>query len=156
VQEEKPWWLQPRQKLHHLLLTVGVGSGKDKSTFNILIEPEKETHVMVQATVGHTITNTIKQLDGKGNPMLTPVKYESPPAWTQTTPATDTMAVSADGTSNVLTSANDAGGTDSVTVVAVAVPQPGGSPVSFTATVSVEYDPAPQVLTSIVIESVVS
>lgn len=102
----------------------------------------------VVATLGHTITCTIAYLDANGNPMLTPPAPDAPPAWTQTTPATETMAVSADGLTDVLTSV--AAGTDVVGVTAVV----GGA--TFTASLNVEVDPLPQVLTSIAINAAVS
>ena len=103
---------------------------------------------MTTATLGHTINCTIVYLDANGNPMLVTPTPDAPPAWTQTTPATETMVVSADGLTNTLTSM--AVGTDSVGVSAVV----GGA--TFSASLAVEIDAAPQVLTSIGVQAVVS
>ena len=93
---------------------------------------------MTTLNVGHTDTLVIQEVDTNGNPMLTAVPFDSPPVWTQTTPATDTMAVSADGSTDVVTAV--APGTDAITATAVI----GG--VTYTATVQLTVTPVPQVL----------
>lgn len=103
---------------------------------------------MTTLNVGHTDTMVLQQVDTNGNPMLTPVPYDSPPAWSQVTPATDSMAPSADGTQNVVTAV--AAGTDTITATAVV----GGK--SYTASVALTVTPAPQVLGGIKILETVS
>lgn len=102
----------------------------------------------VTVNIGHTVTCSIEYDDANGNPMLTPVAPDAPPAWTQTTPATDTMAVAPDGSQDVLTAI--AAGGDTVSV-ALAV---GGK--AFSASVGITVSPAPQVLTSIRVVTQVS
>lgn len=95
----------------------------------------------VSVTVGHTVTCSIVYLDQNGNPMLTAQTPDAAPAWAQTTPATETMAVSADGKTNMLTAVT--AGSDSVSV-ALAV---GG--IAFSASIDITVVATPQVLTSI-------
>lgn len=97
----------------------------------------------VQVTVGHVINMAIDFLDQNGNPMLTPVAPDSPPVWSNTTPATETLAVSGDGLKAVATPLVP--GTDTVNTAVIV----GG--VSFAANLGVNVSPAPQVLTSVVI-----
>lgn len=98
---------------------------------------------MTTATLGHNIGCSLAYLDANGNPMLTTPVTEAPPTWTNTTPATETLKVAADGLTCELDTV--AVGTDVVTVAL----KVGG--VAFTATSAVEVDAAPQVLTSIAI-----
>lgn len=102
----------------------------------------------VEATVGHTITSTILYLDANGNPMLTKPVPDAPPTWTQSTPATDTLSVSADG--STATDVGVAAGSDTLSLALMV----GG--VQFAATQQITIDAAPQVLTSVAIASVVS
>jgi hypothetical protein len=103
---------------------------------------------MEALTVGHTMTCTIVYLDAAGNPMLTPVTPDSPPVWTGgATPAVDTMAVSADGSTDVVTAVGPGADTIGVTVLV------GG--VSFVASLNLTVNAAPQVLTSVAINAVV-
>ena len=94
-------------------------------------------------TVGHKLALAIAYLDANGNPMLATPTPDSPPAWSNTTPATETLVAAADGLSAVATSV--APGTDAVSLMVVV----GG--VSFSASLAVEVDAAPQVLTSVAI-----
>ena len=103
---------------------------------------------MIKVTVGHTVALTIGYLDQNSNPMLTTPKVDAPPTWVNTTPATETLVAAADGLSASTTAV--AVGTDVVSL-ALAV---GGVP--FAATLSVEVDAAPQVLTSVIINAVAS
>ena len=107
---------------------------------------------MVQVTVGHTVTNTIVYLDQNGNPMVTTPTPDSPPVWTDSgstaTPPIDSLSVSTDGSTATVTA--QAAGTDELGVTVVV----GGK--TFTASVEIDISAAPQVLTSVAIESVVS
>lgn len=105
---------------------------------------------MTDVTVGHTVTNTIVYLDAAGNPMLTAVVPDTGSVvWANTAPATvDTLVVSADGLTAVVSAVG--AGSDSLSVMV----KVGG--VSFSATESLNISAAPQVLTSIAIQGVVS
>jgi hypothetical protein len=96
---------------------------------------------MIKVTVGHKLAATIGFLDQNGNPLLTKTTTDAPPVWSNTTPATETLVAAADGLSASTTTL--ALGTDVINL-ALAV---GG--VAFTASLSVEVDAAPQVLTSV-------
>ena len=86
-------------------------------------------------------------LDADGNPMLTTPTPDSPPVWSNTTPATETLAVAADGLTAVATSV--AVGTDSISVTDIV----GGQ--TFSASIIVNVGAKPQVLTSIQIAATV-
>lgn len=103
---------------------------------------------MVKVNIGHTMALSIIYLDQNGNPMLANPVLDTKPVWTNSTPATETLAPSADGTTAVATTV--AVGTDTITLQVAS----GGK--SFNATLAVEVDPAPQVLTSVSINSTVS
>ena len=98
--------------------------------------------------IGHTIALGVAFIDQNGNPMLTAPTPDSPPAWTNTTPATETLAVAPSGLTAVATPVAPGADTVNLTVVV------GGK--SFAATLAVEVDPAPQVLTSVNITATVS
>lgn len=102
----------------------------------------------IALSVGHTASFTLEFLDQNGNPMLTTPVPDAAPVWTDTTPATGTLTAGTTGlTASELAIA--AGG-DTVTVVLTV----GG--VSFTASVSLAVASAPQVLTSVAIETTVA
>jgi hypothetical protein len=103
---------------------------------------------MIKVTVGHKLALTIVYLDANGNPMLTAPVLASPPTWANTTPATETLVASADGLSASTTAL--APGTDAVSLSVVV------GAATFTASLSVEVDAAPQVLTSVSINAVAS
>ena len=92
-------------------------------------------------TVGSTLSLSIAYLDQHGQPMTTAPTPDSAPAWSNTTPATETLAPAADGLTCVAT--GDAPGSDTVDLTVVV----GGA--TFTATLAVEVEAAPQVLTSV-------
>ena len=99
--------------------------------------------IMVTATVGQKLPLTLQWLDQSGKPMPAPT-LDAKGAWSNTTPANETLAPSTDGTSCVGTEI--AVGTDSIGYSAVI----GGK--TFTAQpVAVTINPAPQILTSVVI-----
>lgn len=101
---------------------------------------------MLELTLGHFVEANVVFLDASGNPMLTAPKVDSPPVWTNTTPATETLVVAPDGLTAEGTTL--AVGTDSIGVTVVV----GGA--SFTASVAVTVDALPQVLTSVAINAV--
>ena len=113
----------------------------------VLLHPNEENFMTTILTMGHKLGLSIQVLDQNGNPMLTPVTYDAPPAWTNTTPATETIAASADGQTALGTPV--APGTDTVSV-SFSI---GGK--SFSATLAVEVDAAAQVPTSAVIVAAV-
>lgn len=152
------WWWQHytnrrarRHRHHHrrhpvrILFTVGVSG---EPAFSVILEPGKKAHIMTKVTVGHKIALAIVYLDQNSNPMLTTPTPDSPPVWANTTPATETLVAAADGLSANTTAL--AVGTDAVSLTVVV----GG--VSFAASLSVEVDAAPQVLTSVAIDAVAS
>lgn len=102
----------------------------------------------VTLTVGHKVDFALVYLDQNGNPMLTTPTPDSPPTWSDTTPATGTLTVSPSGTT--ASEAAIAVGNDTVSV-SLAV---GG--VSFTALIDLIVGAAPQVLTSVQIAGTVS
>lgn len=103
---------------------------------------------MITTTLGHSIVCTIVVLDQNGNPMLVQPAPDAVPVWTNTTPATETLLTSPDGLTTVANGV--AVGTDSIGVSVVI----GGA--TFTASLEVEVDAAPQVVTSVAINAVVS
>lgn len=125
-----------RRHPHFVLLIVqGVG---------IILKPEEKVHLMLEeVTLGHVIGLAIKYLDANGNPMLTPPTPDAAPTWSNTTLATETLAASPDGTTCQATTV--AVGTDTVNLQLSV----GGK--SFSASLQVQVDAAPQVLTSIAI-----
>jgi hypothetical protein len=116
------------------------------------LHPHKRICIMVQVTAGHEIDMAIGQLDTQGNPMITPVAFDSPPVWTNapSAPGIDTLTPSSDGTTAILTTLpGDANSTDTVTLACLV----GG--VSYGATLAVAISVAPQVLGSVVINATV-
>jgi len=105
---------------------------------------------MTDVTVGHTVTDTIVYLDQNGNPMLTPVVPDSPPAWTNApNPADcDAMSVSADGSTATITTS--APGSDTIGL-SVTV---GGK--QFSASQTLNIQAAPQVLSSVAIAAAIA
>ena len=94
-----------------------------------------------QVTLGHVINTSILFLDQNGNPMLTDVKSDAPPSWSNLNTGVETVVASADGMSAVVTPI--ATGVDTVSVALLV----NGKP--FAASLSVNVSPAPQVLTSV-------
>lgn len=110
--------------------------------------PHGVVHMAVTLSVGHTLTETIAFLDQSGNPMLVTPTPDSPPSWSDTNSAVETLSVSPDGLS--FSGPAIAAGTDVVNLTVIV----GG--VSFSAVENVTVTPAPQVLTSVAIVSAVS
>ena len=102
----------------------------------------------VTVSVGHKVNMSLVFLDQNGNPMLTPPAPDSPPVWTDTTAATETIAPAADGLSCVGTAIATGGDTVSVTAVVAGA--------SFAASLAVTVSPVAQVLTSIQIAATIS
>jgi len=111
--------------------------------FSVMIElhPFRRTIMDVTLSIGHTLTDTIAYLDQNGNPMLTTPTPDSPPVWSDSTPATETLTVAADGSS--ATGTPLAVGVDTVSLTVIV----GG--VTFSATQNVIVTAAPQVLTKV-------
>lgn len=102
----------------------------------------------VTLAVGHTLGLALAFLDQNGNPMLVAPVPDAAPTWTDTTPATETLAVDASGLT--ATGTPLVPGTDTINV-SVTV---GGT--VFSASLDVNVTEAPQVLTSVVIDSTVT
>ena len=99
----------------------------------------------VTMVVGHTDNMSIAYFDQHGNPMLVPPVPDSPPTWSQTTPADATLTIAADGMT--ATDLAIVAGSDVVSMTVVV----GGE--TFSATVPITISPEPQVLTSVDIVS---
>lgn len=144
------WSPYHRQQLTYFVFCVGAERVRVQLphiTFGVrpphLTLVHKELHMSTVVNLGHTISMAVAFLDQNGNPMLTPPVPDSPPAWSNTTPATETLAPSASGLSCVATPV--AAGSDEVDLVVTV----GG--VAFKALLDVTVQPAPQVLTSVAI-----
>ena len=97
----------------------------------------------VTLSMGHKLDLSFLILDQNGNPMLTQPAPDAAPVWSDTTPATETLAAAASGLTAVATPV--APGTDTINLSLVI----GGK--ALTASLPVEVDAAPQVATSVVI-----
>ena len=109
----------------------------------IRLNPWENLTMDTSLNIGHTVSVAIAYFDQHGNPMLVEPKPDTAPvpAWTNTTSATETLAVSADGLSCVGTPI--AVGTD---VISLALSVGG---VMYSATLGVTVTAEPQVFTSI-------
>lgn len=119
------------------------------------LHPNRRTYVMLTVNAGHTVTSTYTILDANGNPMLTPPVLAAPAAWTNapSAPGIDTLTVSPDGTTSTLTTlATDAASTDTLSLSLTVT----GASGPFTATEGIVIAVAPQVPTSVVINSTVA
>jgi hypothetical protein len=128
-----------RHPLPWVVLTVGGVS--------LLLTPNQEIIMGTKLSMGHTLALAIAYLDQNGNPLLVAPIPDAPPTWSNTTAATETLAASADGLTCVGTPL--APGNDTVSLGLVV------NGVSFAATLGVEVDPAPQVLTAVAIAATV-
>jgi len=107
------------------------------------------TEIKMKVTVGHNIAMSITYLDQNGNPMLTMPTPDSAPVWSKTAADTiDTLSVAASGATAELDTV--APGADTVSLSVVVAGQ------TFGATLDVEIDPVPQVLTSVEIAASVN
>lgn len=144
------WWLFPehhrrRHRHHHhgmqffVLLTV--------DDVGVMLKPNEEIILMTDITLGQGLDLSLAFLDQNGQPMtVTPVP-DAAPIWSNSTPATETLTVSADGFT--AQTASVAAGTDTITASATV----GGA--TFSATLVVNVAAPPQVLTSIAINAAV-
>ncbi len=132
-------------KHHHkyvtyVLLKVG--------NFAVRIPLKEHLKMSTQVSIGHTIAMSISFLDQHGNPMLTDVKPDAAPVWTNSTPAVETVVAPPDGMSAAATPLTVGSDTISLNLTV------GG--VKFAATLDVNVVPEVQVLTSVAIVPVVS
>ena len=102
----------------------------------------------VAVTVGHIVNCSLVFLDQDGNPMVTTPTPDAPPTWSDTTPATGTLTAASNGLT--ASEAIIAAGSDTISVKLSV----GG--VAFSASVPVTASAAPQVLTSVAINTTVS
>jgi len=109
----------------------------------------RSVHVSnVTLTVGHSVDFALVFLDQNGNPMLTTPSPDAAPAWSDIAPATGTLVPAASGlTASELAIA---AGSDTVSVSLMV------AGVSFSASIDVTVEAAPQVLTSVQITGTVS
>jgi hypothetical protein len=137
VMRRGPFWFERYWlRYHHHWAAVLV-----VDDVTIYLKPWEHTHMAVTLSVGHKLNLAIAFLDQHGNPLLTPPTPDAKPTWTDTTPATETLAVDASGLT--ATGTPIAAGTDTISLSLLV----GGKP--FTATLDVTVTPEAQVLTSI-------
>ena len=103
---------------------------------------------MTTVSVGHTVVNTIAYLDQNGNPMVTAPTPDSPPVWTGSDGAVESLSISADGATATATAL--AAGTNVLTLTLTVAGK------TYTATATDTVTAAPQVLTSVKIVQAVS
>lgn len=114
----------------------------------VRIPIKEHLKMSTQVSIGHTIAMSISFLDQHGNPMLTDVKADAAPVWTNLNPAVETVVAPPDGMSAVATPLTVGSDTISLNLTV------GG--VKFAATLDVNVVPEVQVLTSVAIVPVVS
>ena len=133
---------EPEHHHHHhrVLFTV--------NGVSVFLQPEETIRMAVTLSIGHTLAMSLSFVDQHGNPMLTPVTPDSPPVWSDTTPATETLAVAADSMSATGTPLAAGGDTVNVSVVV------GGQ--TFTASLDVTVTPEAQVVSGVAINATVS
>ena len=142
VSNGQPWrhWFRRRHH-HHLRPVLVFGNGR----FALELEPQERLEMAEALFVGQTDTLSIQFLDTSGQPMATPPTPDSPPTWTDTTAATETVAPAADGMSCGQTAV--APGTDTVNLTVTV------AGVAYTAQLDVTVSAQPQVLGSVAIVS---
>jgi hypothetical protein len=113
-----------------------------------ILEPNERALLMTPVNVGHKINMSIEYLDQNGNPMLITPVPSSPPSWSNTNAAAETLAPAPDGNTCIATAI--APGSDTVNLSLMV----GGQ--TFAASLAVTVQTAPQVLTSIEIVPVVT
>jgi hypothetical protein len=141
---------RPHRRPHSIAIIARMGR-------KVIISPSKKgrnqmsTPTPISMSVGHSAALSIVYLDQNGNPMVVTPTPDSPPSWTNAPNPTgdDTLTPASPGDTVATLTAN-AAGTDTVTV-SVTV---GGA--VFAATLPVNISPAPQVLSSVQINPVVS
>ena len=95
--------------------------------------------------VGQTLPMTIQYLDAAGN-VLTGITPDAAPAWSDTTPASDTLTAAADG--NSATALGLAAGSDTISVALSVKGTPFSAELALTV---VQPAPPPPVVASIAI-----
>lgn len=136
--------LRRRQRPSFLLLVISTNAAE----FGVELEPFERAHMSTSVNVGHTVSMKISFLDTNGNPMLTPVTPDSPPIWSNSSPATGQLTAAPDGLSAVESAI--AAGSDVVSLSVTA----GGQ--VFSATLAIDVSAATQVLGSVAIEPTVN
>jgi hypothetical protein len=102
-------WLHRHHHRHHRHVRVVLNLG---GTFAVELKPKETIHAMTTLNVGQTSHNTLEFLDNAGNVIsATP---DSPPQWTGSDSAVETLTVAADGLS--ADAAAIAAGTDQISV----------------------------------------
>lgn len=130
------------QHLTYIYLILNIRSVDECEKIIKVATLSKDYLVMdTQVSIGHVINCQLDFLDQNGNSMLTPVKPDIGPSWSNIVPTVETLVASADGLQAVLTPV--AVGVDTVTVDVLV------AGVKFQATLNVAVTPAPQVLTSV-------
>jgi hypothetical protein len=136
---------------HHFRLFLVVWTsrgdkrGRHRKHYAELIPGEIIVSTPVTVSVGHNVQCSLVFLDQNGNPMLTTPTPDSPPTWSDSTPATETLT--AGGLTASALAIAPGGDTISVSVSV------GG--VTFGATLGVTVTAAPQTLTSVSIAATV-
>ncbi len=136
---------------HHfrvfLVVSTGRGDkrGRHRKHYTELLPEEIVMSTPVTVSVGHTVNCALVFLDQNSNPMLTTPTPDSPPTWSDSTPATETL--SPGGLTASALAIAPGGDTISVSVTVNAV--------SYGATLGVTVTPAPQQLTSVSIATTV-
>jgi hypothetical protein len=74
--------------------------------------PKENIHMATTINVGQTLPLSVKYLDASGNDITADVTPDAPPAWTDTTPVTDTLT----GFGSTATALGLAAGTDVITM----------------------------------------
>lgn len=149
-------WLDRRRHRRgfYVLLVVGVQHGHGhhrrwRFVDDVFLQPGGEVEMStVTVSVGHAVTCTLVFLDQNGNPMKSAPAPDTPPAWSDTTSATGTLTASPSGLSASEVAVAEGGDTISVDL------KVGG--VEFKASVDVVVTSAPQVLTSVGIDTSVA
>jgi hypothetical protein len=149
------WFFPPHHNHHHrhhrrlaLIVTHRGHHGRFIERQVKILKPNGVTIMNpIPMTVGHTASFSIVFLDQDGNPMQTTPTPDSPPTWSDDTPATGTLTPGAGG----LTASEVAiaAGTDNVSV-SLSV-----NGTAFSASQQLVVSAAPQVLTSIEIATAI-
>lgn len=125
-------WCHHHHRWHLVFVVQGVG---------VFLTPKETMHMSVTLAVGHTLNLALVFLDQHGNPMLEAPVPDAAPAWSDTTPATETLVADASGLTATATPL--VAGTDTISVVVLV----GGT--SFAVSLDVNVTPEPQVLTAV-------
>jgi hypothetical protein len=137
----------PRHFRVFLVVSTSRGDkrGRHRKHYAELIPGEVIMSTPVTVSVGHTVNCSLVFLDQNSNPMLVAPTPDSPPTWSDSTPATETLT--AGGLTASALAIAPGGDTISVSVSV------GG--VTFGATLGVTVTPAAQILSSVSISTTV-